>query len=52
MSLGPHMFRGTVEALMASAFLLVVYLVLDPGPVILFPLALALSVLVVVRNAR
>ena len=50
MSAGPHLTRGLIEALMASAFLLVVHLVLAPGPVILFPLALLLGAIVIVRN--
>jgi hypothetical protein len=49
---GPRLFRGTVEALMASGFLLVVILVLDPPTVIVLGLAVVLSALVIIRNAR
>lgn len=47
---GPHVLRAIIEVLLVMGLLLAVYLLLNPGPVILLGLALIGSAVVILRN--
>lgn len=50
MTVGPHIVRGLIEAILVSGILLGIHLLLRPPPLILFGLVLCGTAIVITRN--